>query len=123
MDIYELANKKFLHVEVSTENGHSHPLMMKFGTLSDIYQNAINIATTYIEAQQDTNFAEFLKVNSLPKLPQSSHLLILADDLSDDDVINMSEFQLSQYIGNKFADNEIVFGFNTTIKDFQRITK
>lgn len=123
MDIYELANKKFLHVEVSTENGHSHPLMMKFGTLSDIYQNAMDVAMTYIEAQQDTNFAEFLKVNSLPKLPQSSHLLVLADDLSDDDVINMSEFQLSQYIGNKFADNEIVFGFNATIKDFQRITK
>ena len=123
MDIYELANKKFLHVEVSTENGHSHPLMMKFGTLSDIYQNAMDVATSYIEAQQDTNFADFLKVNSLPKLPQSSHLLILADDLSDDDVINMSEFQLSQYIGNKFSDNEIVFGFNATIKDFQRITK
>lgn len=123
MDIYELANKKFLHVEVSTENGHSHPLMMKFGTLSDIYQNAINIATTYIEAQQDTNFAEFLKATKLPSLPQSEQLLIMADDLSDDDVINMSEFQLSQYIGNKFADNEIVFGFNATIKDFQRITK
>lgn len=123
MDIYELANKKFLHVEVSTENGHSHPIMMKFGTLSDIYQNAKDLATTYIEAQQDTNFAEFLKATKLPSLPQSEQLLIIADDLSDDDVINMSESQLSQYIDNKFEDNQIVFGFNDAVKDFQRITK